>query len=375
MKKHIVVFEDSSKQTFGGGQKGTLQTIHSLKNIFTLHLFDTNTQSVFFTRASELIPDGFRHTIKGHGRIAQGGRQASFSIGWREILFFPFTHIYNILAVTRYLNANKLNKHNTIFYVATKKGLLLTFFLSLITGVKIVFHARTYDNKTNLFYTLMSISYSRCETIICVSQFIYRHISCAQAVVVYNPLTLPPGQPEPKDLRGTMVVATISSLIHWKGIEYFLKSFACLPPHINIEYHIYGNGELFETLRNTYASDRIKFMGFCDHIDEILQKTIHVICVPSIQPEAFGRTSVEGFKYGIPAISSNIGAQPEVVREGHTGFLVPPRAPTAIADKIYQLYRDPDLYRLMSRQAIAESRRFSMEHYTNAIKNIFTNIH
>jgi len=374
MKKNVIFFEDSSKQTFGGGQKGSLQIIRILKDSFSIYLFDTNPNSVFFSRAAELIPEGFRHVIMGYGKIAKGGQESSFSIGWRELLFFPISYIHNLITVSRFLKSNSLNRHNTLFYAATKKSLLLVFALSLLSGIKIVFHARTFDRKSNPFYLLLCLSYSRCEVIICVSQFIYQHVSRPQALVAYNPLTLPQPPPKPKKIEGRMIVATISSLIHWKGIEFFLKSFSCLPDNCDIEYHIYGNGELLDPFRFAYAHERIKFMGFCDHIDDIMQNTIHVICVPSVQPEAFGRTSVEGFKYGIPAISSNIGAQPEVVKDGQTGFLVEPGDPTAIAERILLLYRQPDLYQRLSEQAITSSRRFSIDDYAKTMQNIFSAI-
>ena len=65
-----------------------------------------------------------------------------------------------------------------------------------------------------------------------------------------------------------------------------------------------------------------------------------VVCVPSIEPEAFGRSAVEAQAMGVPVVVTDIGAAPETVlappqasEAERTGWRVPPddvdaRSPT-----------------------------------------------
>ena len=56
-----------------------------------------------------------------------------------------------------------------------------------------------------------------------------------------------------------------------------------------------------------------------------------VLVAPSLVPETFEIVIVEGFAYGLPAIATRIGAFPEVVKDGFTGYLVDPYS----VDKLY----------------------------------------
>ncbi len=49
----------------------------------------------------------------------------------------------------------------------------------------------------------------------------------------------------------------------------------------------------------------------------------------------------------LPIVATRVGGVPEVVDDGVTGFLVPPRDPQALADKLLLLASDPDLRRQM----------------------------
>lgn len=63
--------------------------------------------------------------------------------------------------------------------------------------------------------------------------------------------------------------------------------------------------------------------------------------------EVFGTVNVEAMSWGLPVISSNEGAIPEIVQDGITGFIVDPKSPEEIADKILTLVNNPDLRKKM----------------------------
>ena len=60
---------------------------------------------------------------------------------------------------------------------------------------------------------------------------------------------------------------------------------------------------------------------------------------------------------GVPAVCTAVGGLPEMIEEGVTGRLVPPRDPAALAAAIVDVLRDPERTREMGRAARARLER------------------
>lgn len=75
---------------------------------------------------------------------------------------------------------------------------------------------------------------------------------------------------------------------------------------------------------------RVRFAGHCDDLPAALRLADAVV-VPSQRPEAFGRTLAEASAMGLPVVTTAIGAAPEIIAEGETGWLVPPGDTAALA--------------------------------------------
>ncbi len=58
--------------------------------------------------------------------------------------------------------------------------------------------------------------------------------------------------------------------------------------------------------------------------------------------EPFGLTPLEAMACGRPVIGSAVGGITYTIADGETGFLVPPRDPQALADRLYQLLMEPE---------------------------------
>ena len=59
--------------------------------------------------------------------------------------------------------------------------------------------------------------------------------------------------------------------------------------------------------------------------------------------EVFGTVNIEAMSWGLPVISSTEGAIPEIVQDGITGFIVNPKSPVEIANRVLKLVNDSDL--------------------------------
>lgn len=80
-------------------------------------------------------------------------------------------------------------------------------------------------------------------------------------------------------------------------------------------------------------------------IAEILSKST-IFCMPSLR-EPFGIAYLEAMRAGLPVIASNLGAAPDFIREGQTGYKVDPNDIDALANRIEELISDPEKCRRM----------------------------
>ena len=77
----------------------------------------------------------------------------------------------------------------------------------------------------------------------------------------------------------------------------------------------------------------IKFISHCEEMP-IAYRTANLICSCSIEPEAFGRVSVEAQSMGVPIVASNIGGSKETIVKDKTGFLFNNGDPKDLANTI-----------------------------------------
>lgn len=68
--------------------------------------------------------------------------------------------------------------------------------------------------------------------------------------------------------------------------------------------------------------------------------------------EPFGITPIEAMACGTPVVGSNVGGIKFTVRDGETGYLVPPDDPVALGERLAHLYKHPKLLSVFRRQAI-----------------------
>ena len=77
----------------------------------------------------------------------------------------------------------------------------------------------------------------------------------------------------------------------------------------------------------------IKFIDHCEEMP-IAYRIANLVCSCSIEPEAFGRVSVEAQSMQIPIIASDIGGSIETINKDKTGYLFKNKDPNALADLI-----------------------------------------
>ena len=114
--------------------------------------------------------------------------------------------------------------------------------------------------------------------------------------------------------------------------------------------------------------DRIPFArGFVPHDElEQLYARAAVVACPS-RREGFGVACLEAMAHGRPVVATRVGGLLDLVVDGETGIVVPPRDPAALRSALERLLADPDLRRKLGSAGRDRARtHFSWERVTDA---------
>jgi glycosyltransferase involved in cell wall biosynthesis len=142
------------------------------------------------------------------------------------------------------------------------------------------------------------------------------------------------------------LVAVFSRLNPMKGVEYFLDAAIILAERFpDVRFLVAGDGgsrkELEDRACRLGLGPRIVFAGFRSDVRELLSEAA-ISVLPSLS-EGTSNTLLESMAAGIPVIATRVGGNPEVIEDGVSGLLVPPRDSAAIAAAMIRLLEDEDL--------------------------------
>jgi glycosyltransferase involved in cell wall biosynthesis len=191
-----------------------------------------------------------------------------------------------------------------------------------------------------------------------------------RVIRIYNGVdaTLSPGDPAAFRRRhgipeGRSIVLQASWLIPQKGIPDFVDAAALvLAANPNVHFVVAGDGGGLEEYRaraeRAGLGDHITWTGLLhDPIREGAFSAADVVCQLSRWQEAFGFVIIEAMACGKPLVATRVGAIPEIVQDGVTGYLVERRRPEEAAAQMIQLLNHPALAREMGaagRRVVAE---------------------
>ena len=159
----------------------------------------------------------------------------------------------------------------------------------------------------------------------------------------------------PESLRGLTVVSFAGQIRHVKGVNYLLDAMALIPPERKIGLLLLGriqDADIGRRIEKAVTEDnRIVHAGFRSDVTAIVGKT-DIAVMPTVEREGLAKAVIEAQALGVPAIVTDVGGLPEIVRDGETGLVVPPRDARALADAIVALAADPARRRAMCAAAV-----------------------
>lgn len=144
-------------------------------------------------------------------------------------------------------------------------------------------------------------------------------------------------------------------IYEYKGLEYLIKAEPIITREVpNAKIIIAGAGENFKKYEEMMGSRRESFIVHNYRIPykegaELFQRS-SVVVLPYIEASQSGVVpTAYGFKK--PVVVTDVGSIPEVVDDGKTGFIVPPRDSEALAQAVIKLLKDENLRKEMGENA------------------------
>lgn len=211
----------------------------------------------------------------------------------------------------------------------------------------------------------------RIDRIVCVAEAIRRHflqmrpaflrMPSSRPVTIYKGHKLEWYDATPADLtefgipESAFVVGCTANYRPRKGIDFLIDAIEALPKDLPVHLLLVGHmdaARLTARINKSPVGDRIHRTGFRSDAPA-LSAACDVFCMPSTKREGLARAIIEAMAYRVPPIVTASGGSPELVVDGISGFVVPPRDAPAIANAIEKLYRDPALRKRMGDAARA----------------------
>jgi colanic acid/amylovoran biosynthesis glycosyltransferase len=163
---------------------------------------------------------------------------------------------------------------------------------------------------------------------------------------------------------------TVGRLVEKKGMEYAVRAVASLAGRLpGLEYTIIGDGPLKDELatlsRQLGVDHHVRMLGSrtTDQVASEMRRA-QVLVAPSVTAEDGDQEGIpvvlmEAMASGLPVVSTLHTGIPELVVDGQTGYLVPERDVTALADRLIRLAFDAVKYTAMAERS---PRRIEQEH-------------
>ena len=148
------------------------------------------------------------------------------------------------------------------------------------------------------------------------------------------------------------IIGTIANFYPAKGLEYLIRS-ARLIKDANVIFCIIGEGRerprLESLIRESGLEDKVFLIGRRDRAARFLS-AFDIYVLPSVK-EGFPWSVLEAMSAKLPIVATGVGAIPEMIDDAINGYIVPPKNPGQIADKINLFLSNDSLAREMGIRA------------------------
>ncbi len=191
----------------------------------------------------------------------------------------------------------------------------------------------------------------RAEKIVVPSEYLKKIVESwgvqkSKIVTIYNGVAVPDvGNRDV--LRGLLnfndtYIISVGRLVPWKGFDALIRVFSRLVKREKkLRLMIVGDGpeksRLEKTVSDLKLGERVIFSGKLEH--DVLLRYIKAadVFVLNTSYEGLSHLVLEAMSLGVPVVTTNVGGNPEVIRDNIDGYLVEPNDQSALQSRITTL--------------------------------------
>jgi glycosyltransferase involved in cell wall biosynthesis/putative flippase GtrA len=173
------------------------------------------------------------------------------------------------------------------------------------------------------------------------------------------------------------VIGTIGRLTTEKGLRYLLEAAARvvrLQPQTTLL--IIGEGVLRAQLESLAqrlgVAGHVRWLGQRADAEELLGVMDCFVLASVTEGSPF--ELLEAMGAGVPIVATAVGGTLDVLRHGHSGWLVPSRDPRSLADGILQVLADGALQAQLGRGALASVRAYDLKRYAQQLSALYQRV-
>jgi glycosyltransferase involved in cell wall biosynthesis len=141
----------------------------------------------------------------------------------------------------------------------------------------------------------------------------------------------------------------------------------------DLRFWIAGEGPLRSELEAQQErlglEEKVRFLGFREDVTDLL-RAADIFCVSSYL-EGLGTSTLDAMAAGLPVVATRVGGIPEVVADGVSGVLVPPRDPRSLADAILALAGNPERRAAMGAAGRGRAQEFSADRTSEGTRRVY----
>lgn len=161
-------------------------------------------------------------------------------------------------------------------------------------------------------------------------------------------------RPAETNVESPFSIVCVGKLHEVKGQTYLVEACRLLAEAgVDLVCTLIGDGPdrraLTQQIANSGLEGRVTILGERDRLQiAALLETAHVLAAPSVPTRSGKREGIpvvlmEAMSAGLPVVASRLSGIPELVADGVSGLLVPPRDAAGLADALRRLHDDPSL--------------------------------
>lgn len=199
--------------------------------------------------------------------------------------------------------------------------------------------------------------------------------------VIYNAVDLPntdfyssSESDSASDESRSYTIISAGRLVPWKGFDVLIEAVAELRediPEIRLVIVGFGPEESKLKAKSHQLKAGVDFVGSLTKdllVNNVIASDVFVL---NTAYEGFSHQIVEVMSLSVPVITTNVGGNPEIIKDGENGLLVGFNDKEAIKQTILKLYKDRSLAKKLGEMGMESAKKYTVERMISGLLKSF----